>query len=281
VVDHGRTSGWKSFWDHGGWWRALLLVAAYALVYQGFGLVSGLAGGRFIDSDDLFGTAESVFFALALPILLGGLALLAFVWSVRWLREIFGPQPVGGNWWMWIAVPLVVIPIVLRVVGTEWTSYSVSVVLVTLVTGVFIGFAEELLTRGLAVNLLRRGGFGERAVVLLSSMLFALLHSVNVLTGQPPLTVAITVVYAFGFGAMMYLVLRVTGNIVWPMLLHAATDPTTMLATGGLDAHGDTAGSAALIAFAGLFNFVYIAAAVLAVFLVRGRVGNGAEGLSR
>ena len=56
------------------------------------------------------------------------------------------------------------------------------------------------------------------------------------------------------------------------MLLHAATDPTTILATGGVDAHGDTAGSAEMIGFAGTFNFVYIAAAVLALTLVRGRV---------
>jgi len=272
VIDRRRTSVWKTFWDRGGWWRALLLVVAYAVVYQGFGLLSAAVGSDFIAGGDLFAGPGSVFFGLAFPILLGGVVLLAFVWSVGWLGEIFGPQPIRGSWWMWIAVALVVVPIVLRVLGTDWSSYSVGVVLTTLLAGVFIGFAEELLTRGLAVNLLRRGGFGERAVMLLSSLLFAALHSVNVLTGQPLLTVAVTVVYTFGFGVMMYLVLRVSGSIVWPMLLHAATDPTTILATGGVDAHGDTAGSAEMIGFAGTFNFVYIAAALLALILVRGRV---------
>jgi membrane protease YdiL (CAAX protease family) len=272
VVDRSRTSGWNSFWDRGGWWRALLLVVAYAVVYQGFGLLSGAVGRDFLAGGDLFAGPGSVFFGLAFPILLGGIALLAFVWSLNWLGEIFGPQPIRGGWWMWIAVALVVIPIVLRALGTEWSSYSVGVVLTTLLAGVFIGFAEELLTRGVAVNLLRHGGFGERAVMLLSSLLFAALHSVNVLTGQPLLTVAVTVVYTFGFGVMMYLVLRVTGSIIWPMLLHAATDPTTILATGGIDAHGDTAGSAGLISLAGLFNVVYVAAAIVALILVRGRV---------
>ena len=79
--------------------------------------------------------------------------------------------------------------------------------------------------------------------MLLSSLIFALLHSVNAFT-QPILNVLITVVYTFGFGVMMYLVMRVTGSIIWAMLLHAATDPTTILATGGIDTHTGSSGSA-------------------------------------
>lgn len=51
-----------------------------------------------------------------------------------------------------------------------------------LFTGLCIGLAEELVTRGLTVNLLRRAGYGEKAVILLSSLIFALMHSVNALS---------------------------------------------------------------------------------------------------
>ncbi|WP_180359694.1 hypothetical protein [Miniimonas arenae] len=45
-------------------------------------------------------------------------------------------------------------------------------------------------------------------MAVVSSALFALLHSVNVLTGQAVTTVALTMAFAFGFGMVMYLVLR-------------------------------------------------------------------------
>ena len=37
------------------------------------------------------------------------------------------------------------------------------------------------------------------------------------------------VVYTFWFGLCMYLALRVTGHLIWPILLHATTDPTLIL----------------------------------------------------
>lgn len=106
--------------------------------------------------------------------------------------------------------------------------------------------------------------------MVLSSLIFALLHSVNAFV-QAPLTVLLTVVYTFGFGMMMYLVLRVTGHIIWPMLLHAATDPSTFLATGGIDAHSDSAGSASLLRTAGIFNIAFLLFGLIAIFLVKGR----------
>jgi membrane protease YdiL (CAAX protease family) len=265
-------SAWRRFFNRGGWWKALGVAVVYLALYQGFGLLSGTLFNDLINRENIFADAASVFFGLALPILLGGIVLLIFVWSLGWLGEIFGRQPIAGKGWMWIAVALLVIPIGLRLAGTDWSSYSAGVVVTMLVAGLFIGFAEEVLTRGIGVNLLRRAGYGEKSVMLLSSLLFALLHSVNLLSGQPLLNVGVTVVYTFGFGVMMYLVLRVTGSIIWPILLHAATDPTTFLATGGIDAHTDSAGSEALLSVAGLFNIIYLVFAIVAIILVKGKV---------
>ena len=158
---------------------------------------------------------------------------------------------------MWVAVLLVVVPIFLRLMATNWSAYSIGLVLVMAFFGLCVGFTEELATRGIVVNMLRNGGYGERLVFVLSSLYFALLHSGNLLTGMAPLVVAVTVVYTFGFGAMMYLSMRATGRITWAILLHAATDPTTFLATGGIDATSATAGAEELISLAGLFNSAY------------------------
>lgn len=240
-------------------------------VYQLIGLGVGSLFHDFVDPANPLSNPASIFFSLALPILLAGLCLVLFAWSVGWLGELFARQPVRGRGWMWLAVVLVLIPIILRLVGTNWSAYSVSVVLALLFVGLCVGFAEELLTRGLVVSMLRKGGHGERLVLVVSALLFALLHVGNALSGQAFATVAITVVYTFGFGAMMYLSLRITGRLVWVILLHAATDPITILATGGIDAHSDTGSTSSLIAFAGLFNIVYILLALVAIFLVKNR----------
>lgn len=263
-------SRWQRFWNRGGWWRAVGLALGYLALYLLFGQLVGLLFGDRI-SADLLTDPRSVFLALVLPIAFGSAVLVIFVRSVRWTGELFGPQPVPGRRWMWIAVVVIVIPIVLRLFAISWSAYAVSVVLTVLLAGLFIGFAEELLTRGLAVQLLRRGGYGERLVMVLSSVVFALLHSVNALSGQPLLTLAITIVYTFGYGVMMYLVLRVTGRLVWPMLLHAATDPVTVLASGGVDTSTASAGAAGLLMTAGLFNYLYVLLALVAVILVRDR----------
>lgn len=269
--EHLGDNAWRRFWNRGGWWKAVLLAAVYLAVYQGLGWVIQNIFGDLIDTDNLFGSPLTIFFALALPILIMALLLLAFIRSMGWQGEIFGRQRVRGRAWMWVAVALILIPTVVKLFAIKWSAYSVTVVLATLFFGLCVGLAEELLARGVATNLLRRARYTERVVFVLSSLLFGLLHSVNILSGQPAITVAITVVYTFGFGAMMYLSMLATGRIVWAILLHAATDPVTFLATGGLDAHGSTAGDSALLSIGSIFNYVYILVALIAIIFVRGK----------
>jgi len=109
------------------------------------------------------------------------------------------------------------------------------VVALIFATGLLIGFVEEVLTRGIAVKMLRDAGHSEWVVAAVSSLLFAVMHSINLFAGAAPLVVAVTVFYAFGFGVCMYLSMRVSGFLLVAIVLHGLTDPTTILATGGLD----------------------------------------------
>lgn len=266
---------WQAFWNRGGWWKAVLAAVVYIALYLAAGFVTSTIFAGMIDPTNLFSSGASVFFGVALPILIGAILLLLFIWSLGWFREIFGPQPIKGSGWMWIAVVLVVIPIVMHIAATNWADIPVDVIVATLFMGLCIGVAEELLTRGIAVNLLRKAGYGEKAVMVLSSVVFALLHAQNIIGGQNPLATLLTLPYAFGFGLMMYLVLRVTGSIIWPILLHAATDPTTTLASGGLAGLGGTAESAStspLLPLASAFGVVFLVAGLIALFFVKGQV---------
>ncbi|MFF1632263.1 CPBP family intramembrane glutamic endopeptidase [Leifsonia sp. NPDC058248] len=268
-------TGWAAFWDRGGWWKALLAAAVYLALYNGASLLIGLLFGSRLDAANLFATPQSVFFGLALPVIVGSIILLAFLVSVRWLKPLFSRQPIRGRGWMWIAPALAAAAILLRLFGTDYGAYSAGTIAVTFVAGIFIGFSEEVLTRGIAVTLLRKHGYSELAVMLLSSLIFALLHASNLLLGQPVLTVLLTMGFTFVFGVCMYLTLRVTGNLIYPIILHALTDPATFLATGGIDT-GAGGPESPLLPLAGAAVWGYLILTVVALFLVRGRVGKAA-----
>ncbi|PCE13388.1 hypothetical protein AUC47_08920 [Microbacterium sp. SZ1] len=269
------SSPWLRFWNRGGWWKALLVAAVYIGLYLGASQLIGILFAGQFDLTDQFGSASTLSITLLLPVVVGSLILLAFAASVNWLPELFGRQPGRGRGWMWIAPVIVVLAAVLRAAGTDWSAYSIGVVLVTFAAGLFIGLSEELLTRGLAVNLLRKGGYSERWVMVLSSLIFALLHSTNLISGQALMTVLLTMAFTFFFGVAMYLTLRVTGSLIWPILLHAITDPTTFLATGGID----TAAGAPnpLLSIAGISVYLYAILTIAALFLVRGHLDRRAD----
>ena len=269
-MTEARANPWQTFWREGRWWKAALAVVVYLALYRLAGAGLGAAFGDLVDTDNIFANPASVFFGIGSPIVVGAALLLCFVASIGWLRSIFSGQPVSGRWWMWIAVVLVSLPIVLRFAGIDYAGYGAGVVATSLFVGLFIGFTEELLYRGIVVQILRDGGHREWTVAVLSSLFFALSHLLNLLSGQPLVVVLVTVVFTFGFGMMMYLVMRVTGNIVWAMVVHALTDPTTFLASGGIDASNGAAHSP-ILDIAAPFNYVFVLAALVAVIFIRGR----------
>jgi len=271
-----QSNGWKRFWNSGRFWKALVAVVGYIVMYQLAGLALGPLVGDQIDKDNLFATPASVFFGLGAAIVVGSIILIVFTASVGWLRPLFAKQPIGGRWWMWIFVLLVITPIVLRFVGIDYGFYGADVVVTSLFVGLLIGFAEELLYRGIVVKILRDAGHREWIVAVGSALLFALSHSINLLVGQPVIVVLLTVVYTFGFGILMYLVMRVTGNLVWAMLVHAMTDPTTFLAAGAVDASTGVAHSP-ILDIAGPFNIIFFVAALVALIFIRGRVAQPAH----
>ncbi|MFK4730288.1 CPBP family intramembrane glutamic endopeptidase [Agromyces mediolanus] len=271
-----RERGWRAFWNRGGWWKALIVVVVYLALYELLPFVLLPIIRPLLDSD-VFATPGSVFAGLALPVILGSIVLLVFAWSLGWLKPLFGRQPVRGRWWMWFAPVLVLIPILLRLFGTDYGAYSVGVIVMTFVAGLFIGLSEELVTRGFVVTLMRKGGHSEWTVAVVAALLFALMHSVNVLTGQGIEAVGFTILYAFAFGILMYLSMRVTGSLVWAVVLHGLTDPTTFLATGGVDKAGGA--ESPLIALTGPATILLIAGAFVLLIFIRGRATPRVAGL--
>ena len=259
------------FWNRPATWKAFLVIAGYLVYYLAVSQLIGFLFGDDIDADNVMVDATSMFFGLVLPIGLGAVGLLLFAARLGWLREIFGPQRLTGSRWMWIAPVLVLAAIIAHLGQTNWSNWTGGQVAMMAAAGVCIGIAEELATRGIAVKVLRDAAHSERFVAVVSSLLFASMHLVNLISGMAVSTVAATVGYTFCFGMCMYLTMRVTGTIWAAIVLHGLTDPTTFLATGGIDkAVTDTQGSGWAL-FAAAATIAMMIFAVVAAFLVRGR----------
>ena len=254
-------SGWKRFWNRARWWKSLILAAAYLVLYN----LASLVMLPFVPATSDMNSASAVFVLYVVPIFIGGAILVAFGASVGWLRDLFGPQPIRGRWWMWIAVAVVLVFNILRFLTIDYSAAGLEFVLTWLLAGLFIGFAEEVLTRGYVVRIMRKAGHPEIAVALVSAALFALLHATNLLTGQAIVPTLLQLVYTFFFGICMYLALRVTGTLIAPILLHASTDPSIFLQTAFPSA-------GPLTAFSGLGNIAVIITGLVLVFFIRGRV---------
>jgi hypothetical protein len=268
--------GLRGFLNKGGFWPLLLVVAVYIAIYLPAGKVAANLFDRSYSEADTLSSVGAVFVQLSFALIVGSIVLIAFTTIMGWNAEIFGRQSIYRSRWMWLAPVVVIIPILMRVFGIDWGGPALSVVLMMLATGALIGFSEELLYRGIAVKMLRSGGHREFSVAWVSTLMFALSHSLNIFSGGAPRTVALTVAYTVGFGMLMYLTMRVTGFIVAAMVLHGLTDPTTFLANGGLPDKvvADTSAVVGLPALAGGYQlFLLIPVAVIMGFFVRGKVG--------
>ncbi|WP_075201159.1 CPBP family intramembrane glutamic endopeptidase [Leucobacter japonicus] len=261
-------SAWRRFWERGDWWRAIVLAAAYYAVYQLLSLVVVQifpAGGALRGAA---GSPADVLIDTALPIVLGSIVLVAFAGSLGWLRELFGTQRLRGRGWMWIGIGVVLVINASALGAVDYASAGGVLIATWLLTGLFIGFAEELLTRGFVVTLMRKAGHGEIAVALVSAAVFAALHAGNFFTTDQGLaTTALQVVYTFAFGIIMYLALRLTGRLIWPILLHASTDPTLFL----FGAHPAQGNPLALLPAVSTYLVIATGLVLLVVFIVSER----------
>ena len=152
--------GLRKFMDAGGAGRLVSFLVVYMALYLGAGWVSVRVGGDYAE-DDLLSSVGSVFFQVTFPLLVGAAVLTGLSAYLGWNHEMYGRQRTYRSWWMWVGPAIVLTPIVLRVFGIDWTKHGVDVVAFTLLTGLLIGFVEELTFRGYGVKMLRDAGHGE------------------------------------------------------------------------------------------------------------------------
>ncbi|MCH7323450.1 CPBP family intramembrane metalloprotease [Solibacillus sp. MA9] len=128
------------------------------------------------------------------------------------------------------SMPLLIILIILYLGngGLSLGDYS-NVILVMITHILIIAFIEEVIYRGFMISVLR--GNGIILAVTVSSLLFAITHSLQLLGGQDLLSTIIQISYAFSTGMVLALLIALGQPLIVTILFHGINNTFIVLAS--------------------------------------------------
>ena len=176
-------------------------------------------------------------FELGAEVILAVLAALGLsrlhVWREVGFRPLARARDLRLYW-----VPLFPVLPVLAGAVSGLTRIGLAQLWVHLALAVLTGFVEEVVFRGLILRSLAARGALRAAIV--SSVLFGLMHGVNVLYGADPAATLLQVGYATAVGFSFAAVALRTG-VIWPLIIiHGLTNAAGFVTAGGTISGGVT-----------------------------------------
>ena len=156
---------------------------------------------------------------LAVAAVLLAITTAALGW---WRPALFDRKRSHHKWPIFVPIIMFLVAIA-NLATTDWSKFDGSFILALVALGVLVGFNEEIMARGLVLTAFR-SRLPEGWVWFLSSLLFGLMHLVNAALGAPLAGSLTQAALAFASGTSFYIVRRVTGSLIWAMLLHGLWD---------------------------------------------------------
>ncbi|MFI8423618.1 lysostaphin resistance A-like protein [Streptomyces sp. NPDC085479] len=200
-------------------WPWFLAVAvAYLAIIQVTGALIGVdtAGAK-----SEFPTTEAIVYNGLIPIVLSVVFGVAVVTWLGWWGEVLRYRAPVRRWVRFVPVAMLVAA-VLAINYGNLADQSASMVLALIAMAVCVGIGEELMFRGVGVQVFKKAGFSEGKVALWSSVVFGAAHLSNAFgSGSQAIFQAIVVSTS---GYFFYLCLRVGGTLLLPMLVHGLWD---------------------------------------------------------
>jgi membrane protease YdiL (CAAX protease family) len=199
------------------WWWVFPLVVAWVVVPVVIDLFlpHTIAADKTPDGG-FYATTHGLVWGLVVPEALSLIVPVAVIFWLGWWRRVNKDSVPTARW-------VLAVPILLATASLVFTSYSayadrgtVFSALVVLAM-LLIGASEELMFRGVALEILREG-LREGWAAAVSTLLFAAGHFVSGGLSLP------TVISAAMGGYLYYLTRRATVFIVFPILVHASFD---------------------------------------------------------
>jgi membrane protease YdiL (CAAX protease family) len=191
----------------------------------------GVQASSGIPYAEWFKTAGNAWRTGVLSLACGSVLLVVIVALTRWPTLWRDPQRLPTTrllrwtlvlWWGVIAM---------RLAGVAWERVPMDLLAAILASGILVGFAEEVLFRGIFLRCLREGGRPEASAAIWTAVCFGLFHLPNVFMGTGAAGL-LQVLLAALSGALLYGFRRHYAAL-WPaMVAHGAWDISTFLAGG-------------------------------------------------
>ncbi|MBP9906917.1 MAG: CPBP family intramembrane metalloprotease [Rhodoferax sp.] len=209
-------------------WLGLVLYLGYLTVFFITWSVNGVDYMRIGES------AQTTRLWYAYPTLLGCAFLVVAISFMGWWRLVLFDKSKSGPAWIWIFPVVMAAIIANNFLGMPSGKLTFELLLWSSLGAVGVGMGEEMITRGSMVVGLR-SRFTEGKVWLFSTLLFSAMHIPNVFFGLPMANMPIQVILTFIMGSGLYVVRRMSGTLILPIILHGLWDSSLFLtvATGG------------------------------------------------
>ena len=214
---------------------AALIVFVLAAVVST--LIIGFAGfSNLITANNYFDSNLSFFISEVVAIIL----LLAVAWKLEFFDQTFFSKrnlKIGAL----LSVPILIIAVFWNILppvlynNPSLFRIDIGLIVIAFLTTLAIGFAEEILFRGLIFrNFLRRYGMTKKGIyisIIVSSVIFGLVHASNAVSSSPDAIIQ-QVIYATAIGIILALFYLITGNLLVPALCHGLFDFTDYVIPG-------------------------------------------------
>ncbi|MFF7585976.1 CPBP family intramembrane glutamic endopeptidase [Kitasatospora purpeofusca] len=200
------------------WPWFLVVVVGYLAIIQGLGALIGADRGG---STSQFPTTEVVVRNGLIPIGLSVLFGVAVVTWLGWWGEVLRYRaPVRR--WVWFVPISMLAAALLGMNYLHLADQPVSLVLSLVAMTACVGIGEELMFRGIGVQVFKRAGLSEGKVALYSSLIFGAVHLSNAFGEGAQAVLQALIVSTSGY--FFYLCLRVGGTLLLPMAVHGLWD---------------------------------------------------------
>jgi membrane protease YdiL (CAAX protease family) len=203
-------------------WIGILLYLGYLAIFFSTWTING------VDYNRIGQNTETTKLWYAFPTLFGCAFLVLAISILGWWRMVMFDKSKSGPRWVWILPAAMAAIILNNFMGVPLNKLSGELLLWSSLGAVGVGFGEEMITRGSMVVGLR-SRFTEGKVWLFSTLLFSALHVPNVIFGLPLWQMPIQVLLTFIMGSGFYVIRRMSGTLILPMVLHGLWDSSLFL----------------------------------------------------
>jgi len=195
--------------------KSLLKSFAFAVLMVVFPVIASvIIQVRGITDDTTGYGIQAVFFAIA------ALVGLFIYRKLNKKKDVIRDQAVNKRQLLWF-IPIIIAELIVFISGINVGEQLLYYFMLLLFT-VFVGISEELFFRGIILNILKSKGI--KYAIVVSSILFSILHLTNLAGGIDIKYAILQVIFSFIFGFVAAQITIISQSILPAMIWHFAHD---------------------------------------------------------